>query len=179
MNIWGSDRIIIVGNNGSGKSYLAKELSIITGLPLVHLDVEFWLLNWQVPPKDDWIRKQRELISKGKWIIEGNHTDTIEIRFEATDLVIFLDINRLVCLASVIKRNGKKRSDTKQYKEEKFDKRFFKLCKGLWYFSKKRKPIINGLHKKYPEKQFFIINSRREMNKFLKQWRAEKETLPL
>ena len=57
LNIFGYNHIIIVGNNGSGKSFLSKELSVITGLTLVHLDVEFWLPNWEKPPKEEWIKK--------------------------------------------------------------------------------------------------------------------------
>ena len=170
MNIFGYNRIIIVGNNGSGKSFLSKELSVITGLPLVHLDVEFWRRNWEKPPKEEWIKKQMELISKKKWIIDGNHTDTMELRFKATDIVIFLDINRFVCLVSVFLRNGKKRSDTPQYLEEKLDKGFLHFCKGLWSFSKTRKRTIMNLHKKYPDKPFFVIDSRRKMKKLLNQW---------
>jgi len=68
LSIFGYNRIIIVGNNGSGKSFLSKELSVITGLPLVYLDVEFWRLNWEQPPKEEWIKKQMELTSKAKWI---------------------------------------------------------------------------------------------------------------
>jgi adenylate kinase family enzyme len=41
LNIFEYNRIIIVGNNGSGKSFISKELAIITGLPVVHLDAEF------------------------------------------------------------------------------------------------------------------------------------------
>jgi len=40
LNISDYNRIIIVGNNGSGKSFLSKELSVITGLPLIHLDAD-------------------------------------------------------------------------------------------------------------------------------------------
>jgi len=36
------NRIAIVGSPGSGKSTLARQLATITGLPLVHLDMEFW-----------------------------------------------------------------------------------------------------------------------------------------
>jgi len=174
LNIFGYNRIIIVGNNGSGKSFLAKELSVITGLPLVHLDVEFWRPNWEKPPKEEWIKKQRELTSKELWIIDGNHTATMELRFKAADLVVFLDINRFVCLVSILLRNGKKRSDTPQYLDEKFDKEFLRLCKGLWSFSKTRKHTIMNLHKKYYDKPFLIIDSRRKMNELLNQWRVEK-----
>lgn len=166
--------MIIVGNNGSGKSFLSEELSVITGLPLVHLDVEFWRPNWEKPSKEEWLKKQTKLISKEKWIIDGNHTDTMELRFETADIIIFLDINRFVCLAGVLKRLGKKRSDFPQYLEEKLDGGFFRLCKGLWRFSKTRKRTIIGLHKKYPDKTFFVIKGRRKMNKLLSQWRKER-----
>jgi adenylate kinase family enzyme len=174
LNIFEYNRIIVVGNNGSGKSFLSKELSAITGLPLVHLDVEFWRPNWEKPTKEEWIKKQTELTSKEKWIIDGNHTDTMELRFKAADIVIFLYINRFVCLVSVLLRNGKKRSDTPQYLEEKLDMEFFKFCNRLWSFSKTSKRTIMDLHKKYPDKPFFVIGSRRKMKKLLNQWRDEK-----
>lgn len=174
MNIFVYSRIIIIGNNGSGKSFLAKELSDITGLPIIHLDVEFWGPNWEQPTKEKWIMKQNELISKEKWIIDGNHTGTMELRFKSADLIIFLDINRLVCLLGVFRRYGKKRSDMPQHLEERFDLEFFKFLKGLWTFNKTRKRTIMKLHEKYLHKSFFVIDSRRKMKKFLNQWRDEK-----
>lgn len=174
MNIFECSRIIIIGNNGSGKSFLAKELSDITGLPLVHLDVEFWGPNWEQPAKEKWIMKQNEFISKEKWIIDGNHTGTMGLRFKSADLIIFLDINRLVCLLGVLRRHGKKRSDMPQYLEERLDLEFFKFLKGLWTFEKTRKRTIMQLHEKYPRKPFFTIRSRGEMNNLLNQLREDK-----
>lgn len=136
MNIFEYNRIIIVGNNGSGKSYLSKHLSAIMDLPLIHLDVEFWRPNWEMPPKNEWIEKQKELVSKDKWIIDGNHTGTMDIRFKTSDLVVFLDINRFVCLAGVFTRNGKKRSDMPQYLQEKLDMDFFDCVKDYGIFLK-------------------------------------------
>jgi adenylate kinase family enzyme len=143
-------------------------------LPLIHLDVEFWQHNWEKPPKEEWIKKQTEFILKEKWIIDGNHTDTMELRFKSADLIIFLDINRFICLASVIKRYGIKRSDMPQYLEERLDMEYLKFIKGLLNFSRTRKRIIIDLHKKYPDKPFFIIESRRKMNNLLMQWRDDK-----
>ncbi len=37
----------------------------------------------------------------------------------AADLVIFLDINRFICMWSALKRHGKRRSDLPDYLEEK------------------------------------------------------------
>lgn len=174
LNIVGYNRVIIIGNNGSGKSFLTEELSVITGLPAVHLDAEFWRPNWEKPTEEEWLKKQTELISKGKWIIDGNHTGTMELRFKTADIIIFLDINRFVCMAGVLKRYGKKRPDMPQYLEERTDREFFRFLKGLWSFSKTRKHIIMDLHKKYPDKPFFIIKSRRNVRRLLNQWRDEK-----
>jgi len=171
LNILEYSRIMIVGNNGSGKSFLAKELSTITGLPLIHLDAEFWYPNWETPSESEWLEKNEEFISKEKWIIDGmcSHGGTIELRFRAADLIIFLDINRFVCLAGVTKRNGQKRSDTTMYQYEKFDMRFIQFCKGIWSFPKTRKYTIMELHKKYYSKPFLIINTRKEVKKFLRK----------
>lgn len=181
LDVFGYNRIMVVGNNGSGKSWLSRELSGVTGLPLVHLDVEFWRPNWEKPTEEEWIDKQREFISKEKWLIEGNHTGTMRLRFEAADLMIFLDVNRLVCLAGVLKRRGKKRSDLPQYLEEKLDRGFFQMCRGLWRFPKTRKRAILGLHEKYPDKPFLVIKGRRQMKQLLGQWKDGKasETLRL
>lgn len=173
MKLSGYNRIIIVGNNGSGKSYLSRELSTITGLPLVHLDIEFWGPNWQQPPKEEWINRQKKLVSNETWIIEGNHTGTMELRFERADLIIFLDVNRIVCLTSVFKRLGKKRSDWPLYLDEKIDLEFVKFCGRLWNFSKTNKRIIMKLHKKYPQTTFFVIKGRRNLNKLLHQWKVD------
>jgi len=172
LNIFEYNRIIIVGNNGSGKSFLAKELSIITGLPLIHLDLEFWRPNWEETPEQEWMKKQLEFIAKEKWIIDGNHSGaTMELRFQATDLVIFIDINRFVCLLSAFTRQFKKRPDIPQYLDNKLDLKFLRFCKGLWKFPENRRRTIMDLHKKYPDKPFFVIESRRKMKKLLNQWR--------
>ncbi len=174
LNIFEYSRIIIIGNNGSGKSFLAKELSAITGLPIVHLDVEFWGPNWEQPTKEKWIMKQNEFISKEKWIIDGNHTGTMELRFNSADLIIFLDINRLVCLFGVIRRYGKKRSDMPQHLEERIDLEFFKFLKALWTFNKTRKHTIMELREKYLDKPFLTLRSRSEVNNLLNQLRETK-----
>jgi adenylate kinase family enzyme len=160
-------RIIIVGNSGSGKSYMGKKLSEITNLPLIHLDNVFWQPNWVKTPREEWIKKQRSLIEKEKWIIDGNYNSTLELRFEAADLVIFLDINRFVCLISAFRRHGKKRSDLPDYLVEKVDSEFFDFCKWIWSFYKTGKKKILDLHHKYPDKDFIVINNRKKLKSFL------------
>jgi adenylate kinase family enzyme len=174
LNIMECKRIIVVGNNGSGKSFLSRELSAITGLPLVHLDVEFWRPNWEMPSKEEWVKRQSELIAAKRWILDGTHQATMEPRFKEADLVIFLDMNRLVCLFGVLTRIGRKRPDMPQYLEEKLDRQFFQFCRRLWSFPKMGRRTILGLHAKYPDKPFLVIEGRRKMKKLLRKWREAK-----
>jgi len=170
MNISDYHRIVIVGNNGSGKSYLARKLSQITGIPTIHLDCEFWLPNWEQPTMAEWTEKQIVLTSKEKWIIEGNHTSTMEIRVQESDLIIFIEVNRLTCLLSVLKRHGTKRRDIPEYLEERLNLDYLRFLKGLITFPRDRRDKIIDLASKYPEKKLLIIKGRREMKRLLVLW---------
>lgn len=163
-------KIIIIGCSGSGKSWLAKKIAEITGYPLIHLDNEYWLPNWTKPPKDEWIAKQKELIKAERWIIEGNYNSTMELRFAAADLVIFLDINKILCIISAAKRTGKKRSDLPDYLEEPrvFNKEFLEFCKYIWQYPKQGKLTVMNLHNKYSETKFIHIKKRKDVNELYK-----------
>lgn len=161
-------RIVVVGNNGSGKSWLSSRLAELTALPLTHLDAIFWQPGWQMPSPESWAETQRELVAGEKWIIEGNHTGTMEIRFAAADLIILLDVNRLTCFWGIHKRSGKQRSDMPDnLGKDSGDKRAF--LKGVWDFPRKRRKTILQLHEKYPETEFLVLRGRREMHRLLKE----------
>ena len=160
-------RIAIVGSGGSGKSTLSRRLAAITGLPLIHLDIEFWLPGWEQTPKEEWLTKSQTLIQGESWIFDGNYGSTLEMRFAAADLVIFLDINRLVCLYRVNRRRSKERPDIPDFLEEKFDWAFMKW---IWNFPKNDKHTILQLHKKYPDKPFVVIKNKRELKRTLEEF---------
>ena len=176
MNIFNYNRIMVIGNNGGGKSFLSKQLAALTGLPLVHLDVEYWLPNLQRPPDDWWRQRNIELVAQEKWILDGNFPQggALELRWAAADLVIFLDVNRFACLAGVIKRNNNGRADGPRDFRERWDKRFFAMCKAIWNFTRKRKAGLLAPRKKYPGTEFFVIKGRREMRRLLREWKEQK-----
>lgn len=161
------NRIIIIGSAGSGKSYLAKKIAEITGHPIIHLDNEFWKPGWVETSRDEWIEKQQKLVSTEKWIIDGNYDSTLDMRFKACDAVIFLDINRFICILGAIKRHGKKRTDLPDYCTEKYDKEFFDFLKWIWDFPKRSRHKIFAMHEQYKDKQFIVIKRRREIKSLL------------
>ena len=46
-------RVMVIGSPGAGKSTLARRLASITGLPLYHLDAEYWLPRWTERDPDE------------------------------------------------------------------------------------------------------------------------------
>ena len=165
------NKIILVGNSGSGKSWTSKRIAEITGYPLFHLDKEHWRPNMVMAPRAERVARQQEIVSGEKWIIDGNFDSTMEIRFAAADLIIFFDLNRLVCISGVIKRNKIKRTDMPDYWEEPklFGKEFFDFCKWIWNYRKNDGKSVMELHKKYPGKEFLHIKSRREVKRLLER----------
>ena len=109
-----------------------------------------------------------------QWIIEGNYNSTMELRYASADLIIFLDINRLICILSAAKRTGKKRFDLPDYLEEPkaLSKDFFQFCKWIWTYPKTGKLTVMSLHEKYPNKTFLHIKTRRKVKMLLKEWRS-------
>ena len=168
-SIAGYNKIIIFGNNGSGKSWLAKRLAAATGLPLIHLDAYFWRPNWEMPTKEEWWEKNLEFIAGEKWIIEGmcSHGGTMELRFAAAELAIVLDVNRFTCVYGVFKRLGKPRPETAIWPYEKFDRNFFGFAKAVLTRYGRLKREYRALHERYPDTAYLVVKGRRGMKKLL------------
>ena len=100
----------------------------------------------------------------------------METRFAAADLVIFLDLSRVVCAISVIRRNRKKRPDLPDYLENPsiFSKNFRDFFKWVWTYPKTGRKTVLALKEKYPDKAFLQIRTRREVRKLLKECEKAK-----
>ena len=137
-------RIVVIGSGGSGKSTFSTLLGKELSLPVHHLDQLYWKPNWVKTPQDDWLNIQKSLCESEHWIIDGNYQSTLDIRFEACDTVIFLDVNRYTCIYRVLKRTflSTERPDLAEGCDARFDIGFIKF---LWEYPKNSKPAI--MHK--------------------------------
>lgn len=104
-------RVIVTGLAGSGKSTLSIALAKKTGLPLIHLDLEYWKPGWVDPSLDEWRQKQREVLAGDAWIADGNYHETLELRLERADTVLFLDVPWWRCSARALVRGFEKWGD--------------------------------------------------------------------
>lgn len=97
-------RIVVTGLAGSGKSTFALALASETGLPVIHLDLEFWKPGWTEPSESEWREKQRSVLSGNAWIAEGNYHETLDLRVERAETVVVLDMHWWLCSLRALRR---------------------------------------------------------------------------
>lgn len=104
MELKDCKKILVVGNDGAGKTYFARQLSEKLGLPLIHLDKEFFRKGWRQTPREQWLETHHELLKADEWIIDGYYPATLKERFLQADAVIYLDVPNLLCYHHLFKR---------------------------------------------------------------------------
>lgn len=169
MKINKSEKIIVIGSPGAGKSTFSRRLRDITGLPLYHLD-----MIWHKPDKtniskEEFDRRLKEILVTDNWIIDGNYQRTIEMRLEKCDTVFLMDFPLEVCLAGAKARVGKKRDDM-PWVEEELDEEF---RQWIVDFPAKKLPEIYEMLNKYGEKNIIVFKSRREADEYLLKIRKD------
>jgi adenylate kinase family enzyme len=86
-------RVAVFGNAGGGKSTLARQLSIRTGLPLHALDRICYTANGDPVPQEAYAQKHAELLAGECWIIEGyGCATTLWQRLSAADTLVYIDL---------------------------------------------------------------------------------------
>uniref|UniRef100_A0AAU1M326 Topology modulation protein n=1 Tax=Streptomyces sp. NBC_00148 TaxID=2903626 RepID=A0AAU1M326_9ACTN len=97
-------KVAIVGCGGSGKSHVARELGRILDAPVTHLDAAFYDDEWNALPRDKFTDVQRELVSQPRWVIDGNYNSTLQVRLEACDTVVLMDVSTVAALYGIFSR---------------------------------------------------------------------------
>jgi len=126
------ERIVILGPCGAGKSTLAVELGARLGLPVIHLDREYWRPGWIEPSEPVWAAQVEELIARPRWIMDGNYGGTLARRLERAQLIVNLDYPRRVFFARMVRRLithfGRNRPDMAAGCPERFDLEFWRYA---------------------------------------------------
>ncbi|WP_164669410.1 DNA topology modulation protein [Virgibacillus doumboii] len=164
-------KIAIIGSGGSGKSTFARQLGERLQIKVHHLDALFWKPGWIGVPKQEQKQMQHDLVKRDKWIIDGNYGGTMDIRLNAADTIILLDLPRLVCVYRIIKRfvqyRNKSRPDMGTGCEERISLEFLKW---VWQYPKAKKPEIMQKLENFPaEKDVIILKSPHKINQFLQK----------
>lgn len=163
------ERVMIIGSGGAGKSTLARELGLRTGLPVFHLDAVYWKPGWEPTSREEWELKIKEISCGAKWIIDGNYSGTMNIRLANADTIIFLDYSRWVNMYGIVKRRmmyrKKTRPDMNEGCKERLDWAFIKW---VWSFEREKAPQLRKKLQNFPDKEVHHFRNRKE----LKLWQS-------
>ena len=168
------ERILVIGNAGSGKSTFSKVLAEKTGLPLVHLDKLWWKGNWEQTSREEFDVLLQQVLEQPQWIIDGNFSRTLPHRLKYCDHVFFFDLPVLIPLWGVTRRilqyHGRTRPDMGGNCPERFDKQKISLYRGILTFNRRnRKKFYEML--KESGVAYTVFRSRKEANAYLKNIR--------
>jgi len=101
-------RMIIVGNSGSGKTWLANNLAKVYGCQVIHLDHIFWESGGFDKKRSPEIVTEMIVESKKgeSWIAEGVFGDLAEKFVERAQSFVWLDMDWPICRDRLLKRGS-------------------------------------------------------------------------
>lgn len=85
----------MVGNSGSGKSWLARRLAERLGLPYLELDALNHQPGWVPLPREELRAAVGQITSGPGWVVDGNYSVVREdLVWPRADTVVWLDLSR-------------------------------------------------------------------------------------
>jgi adenylate kinase family enzyme len=162
-------RILIIGAPGTGKSTLARIMGLRLGLPVIHLDAEYWQPGWVEPAKDTWAAKVAMLAARETWVMDGNYSGSWQLRLPRAEAVVWLDLPRRVYLTRTLVRTfgnlGRVRPDLGPDCPERFD---WEFVKWVWnYRGRSRNRTIATLDRVRSDKRVVVLRSPGEVAAFI------------
>ncbi|BAY33090.1 topology modulation protein [Nostoc carneum NIES-2107] len=97
-------RISIVGTTGSGKTTLAKQISLSRNLPHIELDYLHWEPNWVEVPTQIMRERVSQALSGNSWVVDGNYSIVRDIVWGKADTVVWLDYSWWVVMSRILQR---------------------------------------------------------------------------
>ncbi|MFJ5758680.1 DNA topology modulation protein FlaR [Neobacillus sp. NPDC093182] len=156
-------KIHIIGSVGSGKTTLAKELSVKLQIPYYELDNVVWKRH-----KSGDIRRTEDdrevflntIIHSEGWIVEGVHNeDWVKNSFQNAELIIFLDTNYAIRTYRIIKRFVLQKLGVEKSNYNPTLKIFLKMFKWNRYFEEVGKPNFFNKFAVYHDKILIVTKN--------------------
>ncbi|WP_051579989.1 topology modulation protein [Pseudonocardia acaciae] len=165
-------RIAVIGCGGSGKTHLARRLAAVLDLPLTHLDGAYYDSGWNPLPQDEFAALQRTMVTRPRWIIEGNYAGTLPIRLASADTVIFLDLPAITCLAGIVRRRWRYRGG--QHPEAGvYDRITWSFVRYILGYRSTMRPRVRRLLAEHaPHARLVTLTSRRRAARLVARLRA-------
>lgn len=157
---------MIFGRPGGGKSTFSVKLSKILAVPVHHLDKHFYIRNWIERNYEEFLAIQQNLVDQDQWIIDGNSTKSLEMRYQRANLVLYFNYPRWRCYSRVLKRLFNKDTSIEDRAEDCHEALRWSLIKYMWTFEKRVEKQLSLFKEKYPDIQLIEIRSDKDLEIF-------------
>ena len=163
-------RILVIGSSGTGKSTLARQMGPKLGLPVIHLDQEYWQPGWVATEPAAWEARVAHLVAREAWVMDGNYSGTFAIRVPRSDAIVWLDLPRRIyfprAVWRIVQSYGRVRPDLAPGCPEKVDLEF--LFKWVWTYPTRSRPrtlsLIESLRGRIP---VVVLRTPRQVRAFV------------
>lgn len=112
MNAIQQQGLVIIGNSGSGKTWLARHLSVRSSKHVIHLDDIFWLPGGFDRKRAD--AEVEQLIARqlmqSDWIVEGIYGKLAAKFLDHASTLIWLDMPLELCLSRLEQRGSESKT---------------------------------------------------------------------
>lgn len=165
-----SGKIMIIGNCGTGKSTLARNLSERLNIPIIHLDTFKFKPGWEEIDNNTFnLKVENEMNVRPKWIIDGNYSSSFEKRSNAADTIILLKVPLILSYMRILKRrliyHKKVRPDVAEGCIENLN---WDMMKWVWAYKKRAEGKTNVLIEKNRKiKKIFVLDSPKKVKEFV------------
>lgn len=162
-------RILVIGSSGAGKSTVAALLGERLGLSVTSLDRLYYEPGWKARSSAQFREEVARLVSGDEWIIDGDFSDTYDLRFPRAEAIIDLAYSRSRCLLQALKRLAfaarEGRPDLPVGCRECFD---LSLLRWIWRYPIDNRPRINdALQRSGGNALQLTFTSPRELNRWI------------
>jgi adenylate kinase family enzyme len=166
-------KILICGGSCSGKSTFGSVLSSKLKIHSYDLDEIYWLPEWKINPSNIFNEKINHITKNKEWIVSGNYFSRQNTIIQNCDTVIFLKIGFVTRFYRALIRGIFRSINNTPIcngNYETLKQNFLSKDSLLLYIIKTNKRLdkeIENLKLKYKDKNWIVLSSTKEINKFL------------
>lgn len=152
-------RIMIMGRPGSGKSTFSIKLQSMLNVPLYHLDKHFFEANWVQRDYQAFLNQQQLFVKEPCWIIDGNSSKSLELRYSRADICLYFNFPRYLCYYRTIKRLFHKHPAIDDRAPGCRETIRWSLLQYMWGFENRVEPMLHALRASYPDVKLIELRS--------------------